>query len=85
MVISIGTGWLMISLKNGSLSRILLSHSTRSSGRLGFHQNSPLSAICKAYFPDSTLSAVPNFIAACGDIHGYGFDADEALGNLPGG
>ena len=28
---------------------------------------------------------VPNFIAACGDIHGYGFDADEALGDLPGG
>ena len=28
---------------------------------------------------------VPNFIAACGDIHGYGFDADKALGDLPGG
>ena len=39
----------------------------------------------KAYCPDSTLSDVPNFIAACGDIHGYGFDADEALGDLPGG
>ena len=39
----------------------------------------------KACFPDSTWSDVPNFIAAYGDIHGYGFDADEALGNLPGG
>ena len=41
-------------------------------------------------FP-STWSAVPNFIAACGDIHGYGNDihgygfGDEALGDLPGG
>ena len=36
---SIGTGWLMISLKNFSPSSILLSHNIRSSGRLGFHQN----------------------------------------------
>ena len=34
---SIGTGWLMISWKNFSLSSILLSHSVLSSGRLGFH------------------------------------------------
>ena len=42
---SSGTGWLMISLKNFSLSSILLSHSVFSSGRLGFHQNAVLSAI----------------------------------------
>ena len=28
---------------------------------------------------------VPNFIAACGESMVYGFDADEALGDLPGG
>ena len=41
---SIGTGWLMISLKNFSPNSILLSHNIRSSGRLGFHQNAVLSA-----------------------------------------
>ena len=41
---SSGTGWLMISLKKSSPSRILLSHSTRSLGRFGSHQNSPRSA-----------------------------------------
>ena len=40
-----GTGWRMISLKNFSLSSILLSHSVLSSDRFGFHQNAVLSAI----------------------------------------
>ena len=43
-LLKIGTGWRMISLKKSSSSRILLSHNVRSSGRLGFHQNSMRSA-----------------------------------------
>ena len=45
MFMSRGTGWFMISLKKSSLSSILLSHSARASGRLGFHQNSVRRAI----------------------------------------
>ena len=37
---SSGTGLRVISVKKSSLSSILLSHSVRSSGRFGFHQNS---------------------------------------------
>ena len=35
-----GMGWRMISLNKSSPNRILLSHNTGSSGRLGFHHNS---------------------------------------------
>ena len=38
MFISIGTGWRMISLKNFSLSSILLSHNEGSLGLRAFHQ-----------------------------------------------
>ena len=43
-----GTGWLMISLKKSSPSRILLSHNTRSLGRFGSHQKSPRSTTREA-------------------------------------
>ena len=41
---SSGTGWRMISWKNGSLRWILLSHRLGSSGLCSFHQNSVRSA-----------------------------------------